>query len=153
MSRYYTATYKCGHEGEVFLRGTPSKNRETLEWLRTKICPKCSRAEEYAIESEQAAKEAKEKGLPELEGSEKQIKWAESLRRKALTSPINNFDRKLLKSKNQKIKMIAQVCARAREKLETETSSRWWIDHRDELEDYCRLQAMKAPELKAFSEN
>ena len=68
----YDITYSCGHQGEVDLFGKSRDRERKVKYLETCICPACQTA--------QIRKEAEDAGLPELEGSEKQIRWALEIR-------------------------------------------------------------------------
>lgn len=71
-----TITYKCGHTKALNLFGNESycewKLQQMQDEASEELCPDCK--------DKQAAEEAKEMGFPELDGSEKQVKWAESIR-------------------------------------------------------------------------
>lgn len=87
----YQITYSCGHEGEIQLFGKMSERDRKIAWLeREGLCPECYKAKK-AAEREEAAKKAqsaaKDMGLPCLSGSEKQIAWAETIRKDALNAP------------------------------------------------------------------
>ena len=75
MAKYY-GTYTCGHEGTTNIAG-PIKDRE---WKKekhfSKLCFECHKKQQF----EKAEKEAKKQKLIELKGSEKQVKWAITLR-------------------------------------------------------------------------
>lgn len=79
----YIVKYACGHEGTVTLFG-PSKTRESrLRWLSTQSCPKCekeAREEQHRKENEESAHLAEEWELPRLNGTPKQIAWANTIR-------------------------------------------------------------------------
>ena len=82
MAKYYV-THTCGHEEEYQLYGKHTERYRKIEWLSGQECPECRRKAEECCrkaEEEVARKEADELGLPELEGSEKQVKWANVIR-------------------------------------------------------------------------
>ncbi len=74
----YRMQHACGHTVDHNLTGPTSRR----EWLAGSMandnCKDCQRAEANA----KATSKNQEAGLPALEGSEKQISWAESLRAK-----------------------------------------------------------------------
>lgn len=78
----YTATYSCGHEGEVNLKGDISEHPTILKWLSTRRCTACLRAIRTELATARAT--AREAGWPELQGTKKQIKWAEIIRAEIL---------------------------------------------------------------------
>jgi hypothetical protein len=92
-------TYICGHNGVIRFQGSASKN----EWRKKDfdyLCFECQKKED----NEKAEKFTKENNLIELEGTEKQIAWANTLRHELLTK----FDKKI-KQTNQDIKEIKNI--------------------------------------------
>lgn len=83
----YKVTYTCGHEGVVNIIG-PNKDREwKLAYEEAKLCPDCYKAKLEAERQKQNAEAAEANqtaGLPKLEGTEKQIAWAETIRKSIL---------------------------------------------------------------------
>lgn len=102
-----SGTYACGHDGREQFYG-PRKERE---WAAKKhferVCPECWKIE-CAKKAEEAAAKNKEAALPALAGSEKQVSWAESIRAKLVGKPDFVFALQ-------------------------NTSAKWWIDNRDDL--------------------
>lgn len=82
----YDITYACGHTGTVNLYG-PNKERERkISWLESRcLCKECEEAEN----AKRRAEEKAQLGLPELEGSEKQVKWADDLRHEFYTAAMD----------------------------------------------------------------
>lgn len=87
----YNITFSCGHEGSVQIYGNKSEREYKKQWWETEgECPECFQAtkqrekerREKAIEeqNQKAAALAKETGLPELQGTPKQVKWALAIR-------------------------------------------------------------------------
>lgn len=81
----YTVKHTCGHEQEYQLFGKNSDRERRLEWLATQDCPECRRAAEAKKNAEAI------EGTPfaeientVLEGTERQVAWAQSIRRKFL---------------------------------------------------------------------
>ncbi|MFZ1428296.1 MAG: hypothetical protein WAS21_16165, partial [Geminicoccaceae bacterium] len=93
-------------------------------------------------------------GLPALTGTPKQIAWAEAIRAKALASPSNQVPRCTTDGDTGKLaakaatgelgldELVArneqalEVAAAARRELEMQTSARWWIDRRDQVDGH-----------------
>ena len=73
---------KCGCEFRVQLYGKISKRDWMIDHC-TWICDDC-KEEEKNKKAEEAKKEASEMNLPDLEGSEKQIRWALTVRKEYL---------------------------------------------------------------------
>lgn len=80
---WYYGTYVCGHEGRVNIIG-PVKHRQwKADRSFEEMCPDCY--EKYLEEkrnkaNKESAEKAKEMELPMLEGTEKQIAWANTIR-------------------------------------------------------------------------
>lgn len=130
----YSVTRVCGHDEIVNLIGK-MKDRE---WRLNNVEPNKLCAECYQVElnrqreevNRQTAEAAKDMNLPELEGSEKQVAWAETLRQKFLdkTSVIyvknEKYNRKEDEKERQKY-ILALESIKA-----TKTKASWWIDTR-----------------------
>lgn len=90
---WYYGTFACGHEGRTNVVG-PVKNRQWIADRRfEKLCEDCweehledRKEQEY----QQALSNAKEMELPELHGSEKQVRWAVVLRQKFIDIVTKN---------------------------------------------------------------
>lgn len=129
MSWYY-GTYSCEHEGRVNIVG-PEKNRQ---WIADRkfegLCPECYKKhlEEKRIkDNEISAKKAEEMELPELQGSEKQVAWANTLRQKFIDKfdIMDEMDKKamsrLVKNYNEVFNFM----------ITNKTLAKYWIDNRD----------------------
>lgn len=137
-----TVACSCGHEFETQLYGTAADREKKIAWYRTSaLCPACYKAQQARERLEGDAK----RELPALEGSDKQIDWAREIRFAKLRS--NCFCPRvvdgvmtapaLVDEINQAIeiagdKAAAATMAAAQEAicLMTETSAKWFIDHR-----------------------
>ncbi len=73
-------TYACGHVCQEQLYGKIKKRDWYIEKALERDCPTCWKKKQ----TEAAKKEAEKEGLPKLEGTEKQIAWAETIRIKML---------------------------------------------------------------------
>ena len=146
----YVVTHSCGHEEEVNLVGSSRDRERKLAWLESQPCRAC--------QEEAAAKRNKERekelGLPDLEGSEKQISWATTIRLerfkeldefiKACEGSLEAGAKKLKEAEEkgaEAVAMVEQKIARYEERLRkamaalevvsTMTDSHWWINHRN----------------------
>lgn len=72
----YEINHTCGHTSTVQLFGKCSERERKIEWMERQECPECRRKRE----AEEAAKITEGLELPELEGSEKQVAWANCIR-------------------------------------------------------------------------
>lgn len=104
-------------------------HKSTQGWLRIKageIAEEWSSLVEYQkaiIVAPVANTESQSIALPDLQGSEKQIAWAEQIRAKAITAATTYFQ-----STDQSI-TSEQVAS----KFDKFTSAKWWIDRREDL--------------------
>jgi hypothetical protein len=72
----YDVTYACGHSGTVYLTGKHSYREWKLERLKEDECLECFKARQFLA----AQTETQERDLIPLQGSEKQVQWALSIR-------------------------------------------------------------------------
>jgi hypothetical protein len=138
MAKYYI-THACGHV-EVHDIGGPIKGRDWQETrLKERVCSDC-----YSKGlSDRASEQARQEGLPALVGSEKQVAWAETLRRKAIEwyedrnhlmwvlrkIPVPaNFTEGLTQEHHQAI--AEALKERIIQMVSAQTSAKWFIDHR-----------------------
>lgn len=85
---WHEGTYACGHEGRVQIYG-PVKDREWKEKQEfSKLCPECWK-KKMDEENQKAIEMARKIELPELQGTEKQVAWANTIRLKF----IEKFDK------------------------------------------------------------
>lgn len=91
---WYYGTFACGCEGRVNIIG-PTKHRDwKKERAFEKKCPECYEKwleSERERKTQKAAEQAKEMELPELQGTEKQVLWANTLRQKFIDT-FEKFD-------------------------------------------------------------
>ena len=107
----YQVKHKCGHEVTTELFGKQTDRNWKLEKMANEICWECEKNERNvaAIES------AKENNLPKLQGSEKQIAWAMSIRAEKL-------------EKHGNIPALIE-----------KTGAKWWIDNRNGSEEIRKI--------------
>lgn len=134
-------TFSCGHEGELRLSG-PYKDRERkVQWAQERgLCPDCYKAwKRKEAEKEEAEwiahlKEVEASlGLPEpewpaLEGTPKQIAWAERIREQFVRDFATLYERALRYAPEE----LRQALLRVRQELANQVKASWWIDHRGE---------------------
>ena len=130
MGRYsYEITYACGHTGEVEFYGRERDCEWRSQQEAKKLCPDCVEKEKEE-ETAQAKAWAKEKGLPDLEGTEKQIAWAEVIRKRL----FDELEKIQLDSDQEPIELQAAKEIEAAWKKENQ--SRFWIDERTKAVRY-----------------
>ncbi len=130
----------CGHTVLYPFYGDDDFNwTERVQQLSQGNCRVCQineQRKEQRRQSERARYQAKERGLPPLEGSDKQSAWAETIR-------LNAFGAvdKVVKWMEQSAPRAAaedpdhwhamqQSLRKAIHYLENQTDAKWWIDHR-----------------------
>ena len=119
----------CGHYFTKELFGKEIKRQSYIEWATGRLeCPDCyklglekEKKEKYDKSREQAVLE----NLPILEGSEKQIQWAESIRILKLNS-LREVAGKCLDN-TEIIDYISKVVTVVKSKKE----AKWFIDRKD----------------------
>lgn len=120
MAKYYI-TYRCGHKATVQICGTNIHGERERRAARyeTIDCPECKAAN--------TVKANKDAGMAALDGSPKQVAWAESIR--------GEFMSKLDKERQgcadhgataEQLAKIDTVLAW----LKDQKSAAWWIDHK-----------------------
>ena len=135
----YGVRHACGHD-EVHRLYGPGKERDRkIEWLETTICSECYKAQQAAARetaSKQAAKANADAGLPALTGSDKQVAWAETIRRPVVDALIKTRDKVASANRPQwaserahveAVKALATVAG----EIIAQTSAKWWIDNRN----------------------
>lgn len=154
---WYYGTYSCGHEGRVNIIG-PFKDRQwKADREFSKMCPECWQKhveKERERQNEEAAEKAKEMELPELEGSERQVAWANTLRQKLIDRFSKLAEDKAEVNKLNKLyelNVTAEDILKIRDYIITNiTSARYYIDNRDEYIAYIiereKKEALKTEE-------
>jgi len=118
----------CGHEETIQIYGPTRDRARKAEWEESKLCPDCyadRRETERTSERLQAAEAAAKDGLPALEGSQKQLDWALTIRARQLAGIAAYLAPRPAKPGSEEL--LAAVLADIR----GQTSAAWWIDHRD----------------------
>ena len=71
------------------------------------------------------------KGMVELEGTEKQVRWAEEIRREMLdTKNIEMALNKFGAMESEKVQAVLSILRNFKERVNTETSAKWFIENR-----------------------
>ena len=124
----YDVERACGHEETVVLFGKTKDREWRLEREAEKLCYECWQKqlkEEHEKENQEAAEAAKEMNLPELQGTEKQIAWAETIRQ-SMINQIEEFIYKNVKPEHRNNPKLRESV----EHIKSKTEARWWIDNR-----------------------
>ena len=150
---HYDISHTCGHDERIELFG-PTRDRESrIEWLQGCPCTECWRKEreaeaearrdrEAAMIVEKLGDDAAEAlnaisdASCTLEGSAKQVAWAEDIRAKCITEIIDRLHNLVARIPG---KVTAQLsadfavrCRAFASVIADETSAAWWIDNRDD---------------------
>lgn len=155
----YSVTHSCKHV-EIHQLYGPHKSRDSkISWLETRLCGECYQQELQAArktQNEQAAAANQAKGLPTLNGSEKQIAWAESIR-KPVIDTLAQVELCLSAKLTSEISEIARLELRDAldlliDEIGGETSASKWIDRRFALDTYTSVERASVELLRAADE-
>lgn len=145
------ATCTCKTCGATFTQEAIKRNRSEADsweaWAAENIdtCPGCFRAQQQKEKELEAA--ARSSQLPQLQGSEKQVAWANAIRNKMISEnqvakgiidgEFQNPDGSVLTFRQAKeIWSVGEFTPENKKtvdsviKLFTETQAKWFIDHR-----------------------
>lgn len=151
---WYTGTYSCGHEDRVQIYG-PVKDREwQAERIFSGLCPNCKQ-EKWNKENQKATETAKEMALPDLQGSEKQVAWANKIRLDMLDQSTEHLNRIVSKAKTEEMKnKLKQSVELIRNHItQNKTSAGWFIDRRYDSFSSIITEIMETePEIKKLLE-
>ncbi|MCP3425842.1 hypothetical protein NBM05_07430 [Rothia sp. AR01] len=146
--------FNCGHSETRDLSDKPAGERKGFaNWLGNSECRKCwrdSNKDEYqAKQLENAKQNQKALGLPDLDGTEAQLKWAPILRNNLIVHAHSDLtegeDAELSEDEfEQRILEPARLITRAH----------WWMDNADsESEDLEELVTTAGEEPGIVNEN
>jgi len=128
----YEAKFKCGHTEIVQLYGPKKKRTWKLEQFQYELCPACRQAEREQ-KNQQAAAANAAAGLPVLEGTPKQVAWAESIRAEILSG--EEEVRARIAAPNAPADQVA-LAEKALKRVRNQSSAAWWIEHRHDPRGY-----------------
>ena len=120
----YEVLHTCGHVKIVQLCGPEKDRQRKLDWMRTCVCSDCSRKQK----AEEAAQRAAELGLPVLQGSEKQVAWAVTIRERLLQT-LSEFKGEMALA-NQPQDLL-DAFDKILDGIKAQDSASWWIDRRE----------------------
>jgi hypothetical protein len=132
----HSIIYRCGHTETAYLTGNRRTRDSYAEYAsQNKDCSTCYQAALEAArekENRESAEANAAAGLPALEGSEKQVAWAESIRRPAIER-LRKVDTAEL---SPDLSPEAQAELRDAlvllvDEIVQQTSAKWWIDNRE----------------------
>ena len=120
--------YSCGHTGKVIITGSKAERERKREWYENQaLCPECYKKQKEA-EREAQHQEALKKtvGLPELTGTEKQIKWAVDIRAQALEKWEKCKEANIPEDPAPEFVKFVED-----EIFAGKTEAKWWIENRE----------------------
>lgn len=137
----YDITYSCGHGGVERLFGKHAERERRIAYLEKHgLCPECLKRQ-HADAGRLSIEICRQAGLPDLDGSEKQVMWANQIRADALKI-FDQLDASLvaraIDDRNSKAEQAVAEFALfelddlRREMLER-TTAKAWIDDRDHV--------------------
>lgn len=158
----YNVTYSCGHEQTVQLYGKTAERERKIEWYESSgLCSECYAEKKERDRREQAIRDADANQgtgfAPLTEGTEKQIAWAETIRRqkyrevsgklfrrgiepqqiaglRVYCDQIENGETDLTGDAKEEAEEALGVCRAACDALEwlaEQQSAKFWIDGRE----------------------
>lgn len=165
MARYTVECPSCNETYDVKLYGRQSDRQwrlDTWDWT----CDQCrQRQREETNQAAAAANQAD--GLPPLTGSEKQISWAESIRKEIIEKVADQVGRLVVQVRDtvansrehadqlagrygfESAEQVIEKALAVEEVLAANTSASWWIDHRNAGIRQLVLTAMKSGDALA----
>lgn len=147
-----TINHSCGHSQVVELYGPLAERERKIEWLeREGLCTACYRAakDRERIEAAGKAADANQADcLPALEGTPKQIAWAEQIRAKVIPDIDKMVGNGLQKLSEREIPEGTEwqigVITKWHDQIRARNQASWWIERRD-----CTAQDLLTRHLKA----
>lgn len=139
MAKYQVECSVCGKSFERVLFG-PGKDRE-WKLAQTQTCPECWEAEQAAARAKaNAAAVEFGKSLPALDGSEKQIAWAEVLRKKAIERCEEFMKNTPISPDLPEVGILLPIIFEHFKKI---PNAKYWIEKRDESPINCMMGDFK----------
>ena len=112
----YDITCSCGHVETVQIYGKASDREKEIARREKGVCKECWQA----AQAEAAQETTQTFNLVQLEGSEKQISWAENIRAKI----FDRYGNQLKAATDEKTKNFVAF-------LMSQSSAKYWIDRRN----------------------
>lgn len=126
----YNIKFSCGHTAEIQLFGKFEEREKKIKYYEEEgICPECYKAlkeKEKKEEDEKMQFEAKDIGLPDLQGTEKQIAWANKIR----VAAVNILLKSIKKEQDIRIKACLEAMLTA---IGSEDSAARIINERENI--------------------
>lgn len=137
----YTVKFACGHEEVINLYGSHAERERKIAYYQEHgKCSECYKAEKKA---EKETESSKIENMPELQGSEKQVAWANDIRNKMAEEVVEYIESNVKTdvktfsasfaalNEEQKAFVVRKSEAVAKYSiLITETSAKYYIENR-----------------------
>lgn len=139
MAKAY-AICTCKTCGETFEMTTSKSNRREAvaweEWAASNIveCPECAAKRiqaQRAAENAKAKEEAEASGFPELQGTERQVAWANTIRAKFVALADELMESAKAEKDQDKRAINEAIAAMVKRRLLAHVKASWYIDNRD----------------------
>ncbi len=118
----YLITRSCGHQETVYIYGRSQDISRSLLLEKEKLCKACWQSQQEEME--------KDIGLPELEGSPEQVKWAKRIRWDYIEEAENHLRPLGVRLQDLLGDENPEGDALRIKKLFLVTSAAWWIKNR-----------------------
>lgn len=134
----YEIHYKCGHVGHKNIYGPVSDVARAKFKKYDKVCPDCVVAD--------IKKSDRKSGLPDLDGSEKQVNWAVTIRAKLIGEALalqKELQEEIYDDVDTKNSVLASV-AKTITEYRSERTAKFFINHRDESAEDHAIKIFRA---------
>lgn len=121
--------HSCGHRATVQLYGTNTHGERDRKaaWLATQSCPDCAkvdRAEQRDERNQETAAQADANDWPTLNGTDRQIPWATTIRADTIAAMAKRLNR------HPDADIATRALAVWTDDALRHTDASWWIDNR-----------------------
>lgn len=137
---HYTINFICKHTETRNIVGKEKDRQGKADWMAQGVCSDCYKLEKAAERQKELSAQmatAAQFTLADLEGSEKQVAWAERIRAKMIVA-VENLKRKMVDYANKtelseiesaQIELNLSVFAEVIEAIGSKVKSTWFIDN------------------------
>jgi len=130
----YTITMSCGHDETHQIYGPGKDRQRKADYLASRVCSECYRTKQAAereAANTSAAATAKAEKRPDLEGSERQVAWAESIRQ-MVWDQLDRAEMMVIERAPAGDPAAAKITD-AIEDIRNRAAASWWIENRNRL--------------------
>ena len=140
-------TYACGHMREYGIFDARLRGEGGAGSLSQAVCPTCLHADDNA----KAIAQGRTDGLPDLQGTERQVAWAALIRQQGIADIGAQYEQLASALANKMVTVgdideiyvseCLQAVRDAKARFASETSAAWWIDHQGGMGERCLRSA------------